>query len=89
MSSLIAAIDTVVPEGKSMLVILSDEGDTKLEWDPHDEVSTSIARSAFEKAKKARHVAYRITREGTKGAVADEFDPNAQKYILAPQMVGG
>jgi len=52
-----------------------------------DEVDN--ARDTFTKLKKKGYLAYSVNANGKKGEVLDEFDPKAEKIIMAPRMVGG
>ena len=78
-----------VAERKHELAILDHTGDTKLIWDPDKADEVETARDTFNKLKKKGYVAYSVNRKGDKGEVLREFDPTAEKMILAPQMVGG
>jgi hypothetical protein len=71
------------------LIELNRTGDTKLIWDPDKAAEVDAARAMFDSLKKKNYLAYRVDRKGEKGEVIKEFDPNAEKIILAPQMVGG
>lgn len=71
------------------MAILDHTGDTKLIWDPDKADEVEHARETFTKLKKKGYMAYSVNRKGDKGEVMREFDPDAEKMILAPQMVGG
>lgn len=71
------------------LHVLDPSGDTKVIWDPERPEEVAQARSTFDALKGKGYLAYRVDRGGDKGAVLREFDPSADKMILAPQTVGG
>ncbi len=74
---------------KPMLHIMDRTGDTRLEWNPNDPVSVASAKAGFDAAKAKGYYAYRTRADGSKGEIIHEFDPNAEKIIMAPQIVGG
>jgi hypothetical protein len=73
---------------------MDQSGDTEIKWDRSDPDSIAIAREAFNEATQRRseggkgYLAYRVERGG-KGAVIRDFDPAAERIILAPPMAGG
>lgn len=71
------------------LHVLDESGDTKLIWDPERPDEVANARETFTKMKAKGYLAYSVDRKGEKGTVLREFDPTADKLILAPQTVGG
>lgn len=72
-----------------VMSIMSEEGDTKVVWDEENDVEVEQARKTFNELKKKGYVAYQVNRKGDQGSVMTEFDPSAEKMILAPQMRGG
>jgi hypothetical protein len=81
--------DVEVPEGKSVMHVLDATGDTKIIWDRGSEEEVDNARATFERLAKQGYRAYQVNRRGEKGEMVREFDPNAEKLILAPATVGG
>lgn len=79
-------MDTVVAHE---LVVLDYTGDTKIVWDSDTAVEVEEARGTFDRLRKKGYAAYRVDKKGDKGEVIREFDPNAEKLILAPPTVGG
>ena len=83
-------MSTAVAEpGQRELIVLDATGDTKIIWDPDKSDEVETARATFNNLKKKGYLAYKVDRKGDKGEVIREFDPNAEKMILAPQTVGG
>jgi hypothetical protein len=75
---------------KNLLSIADPTGDTRLMWDPTDRDETKIARAAFDKAKARGMLAYSVNpKDGSKGQVIHEFDPQAEKIIMTKQLQGG
>jgi hypothetical protein len=68
---------------------LGPEGDTKIIWDAENEAEVEVAENAFDKLKGEGYFAYKVKKRGGKGKVIDEFDPNAEKIIMALPMQGG
>ena len=74
---------------KHEMAVMDETGDTKLMWseDSHEEVEA--AKATFDRLRKKGYVAYSVNKKGDKGEIMTEFDPAAEKIILAPQMKGG
>jgi hypothetical protein len=64
-------------------------GDLKVIWDPENENEISAAREQFDSLRKKGYMAYTVGERGRKGTQIREFDPSAEKMILAPPLVGG
>ena len=78
-----------VPSGRHVLAILDKSGDTRIEWDPNNEDEVANAQRTFQEMKKRGFVAYAVRRRDQRGEVVREFDPSAEKLILAMPHVGG
>jgi hypothetical protein len=78
-----------VLDGRRELVILDHTGDTKIIWDAEKADEVESAKETFLKLKKKGYLAYKVDRKGEKGEVIRDFDPEAEKMILAPPTVGG
>lgn len=89
MPSFSQAIREPVPEGKGMLHVLDATGDTHIMWDAERPVEVEAARAAFDNAKAAGYQGFSVTASGDKDAVIREFDPEAEKIIMAPALRGG
>ncbi len=74
---------------------MGQPGDTRIEWNPNNPDEVAIARDAFNLAVRSRreggkgYNAYRVGERGRPGEVVRQFDPQAEKLILAPPMAGG
>jgi hypothetical protein len=64
-------------------------GDTRMTWDAYNEDEVDQARTTFENLKAKGYFAYKVKKKGGKGKVVDEFDPEAEKIIMALPMRGG
>lgn len=82
-------LDTELTEHQSVMAMMGPNGDTKITWDRRNTVEVDVARSAFNKAKAGGHMAYKVDDSGRRGLVLHEFDPAAERIILAPPMQGG
>lgn len=79
----------VQPSAGHELIVLDHTGDTKIIWDAGKADEVETARETFNKLKKKGYMAYAVDRKGEKGTVLRDFDPEAEKLILAPATVGG
>ena len=71
------------------LIIIDHTGDTKSIWNPQNDAEVEAARATFNALKKKGYIGYRVQPGGDKGEILHEFDPNAEKVILAPPVAGG
>jgi hypothetical protein len=74
--------------------ILDQTGHTTHGWDADNAEEVAIAKAAFDSARQRGYHAFHVTDDpkggaGTRGARMTEFDPDAEKMILMPQLVGG
>jgi hypothetical protein len=70
--------------------IVDGTGDTKLIWDRANPDEVENARQTYDRLKKKRYQAFRVVGEkGAKGESMAEFDPQAERMIMVPAMVGG
>jgi len=74
----------------NIMHVLDRAGDTQITWDHTRPEEVGAARATFNRLKQDnRYLAYKVNPGGNKGEVITEFDPDAEKIILAPPMVGG
>lgn len=79
-----------VPTGKSIIHTLDNTGDTRLMWSRDNQPEVDAARDLFKTLKKKQYTAYRAEgKEGSRGEVIHEFDPEAERIIMVPRQVGG
>jgi hypothetical protein len=71
------------------MAVMDETGDTKLIWDEDNDVEVEAARSMFNSLKKKGYAGYSVNKKGDKGELLAEFDPAAERIIMAPQMKGG
>lgn len=72
-----------------MAVMTPTDGDLKIVWDSEKRAETEHARKAFDDFKAKGYLAYKVNQSGDKGEVMKSFEPDAERIILAPRMVGG
>lgn len=90
MQSLVSAlVEAERSNVRELRVMDIEEGDLRFQWDPEDEQQVELAREQFNAAKKKKMVAYRVKKDGTRGELIREFDPQAESIIMAPPLVGG
>ncbi len=75
-----------------LMAVMSQDGDTPYGWDKNDPADVAIARRTFNRFRQQGYAAFRAkAEEGTErtGEQMDEFDPEAERIIFVPQLVGG
>jgi hypothetical protein len=71
------------------LAIMDTTGDTKIIWNADNEDEVDNARETFDRLKSKNYIAYSVGRAGRKDEVIRKFDPDAEKLIMVPPVVGG
>lgn len=71
------------------LAVMDQTGDTKIIWDSENEDEVAVAKATFDSLVKKGYAGYSVKRDGEKNEVIRQFDPTAEKLIMAPAMVGG
>lgn len=84
-----SAEDALLPEGKSCLFVLDGSGDSRFMWSKDNADEVSAAKSTFQRLKEKGYDAFKVLADGTRGEKISEFDPSAEKVIMAPRLVGG
>jgi hypothetical protein len=82
------------PEGHGIIIILrpetaEDGGDSRHTWNRRNPVEVEEAQALFTRMIKRGYQAWSVTRKGDKDRRITEFDPEAEKVIFAPALVGG
>ena len=75
--------------GKHYMVQMGKEGDIKTIWDPANPDEVVAARKQFKGWLKKGGSAFSVLDGGEQGVQMREFDPQASKVILVPQIAGG
>lgn len=73
----------------TLAVMSRTQGDTHVIWDAANADEVANARRMFNDLRSKGFFAYAVTGEGRKGRQVTEFEPDAQKIIMAPPMAGG
>lgn len=89
----------------SSLVILSSNGDDRLDWNVNDSSSVSKARAKFQELKKAGYLLFKLVSRVAdrianalvdpadvrckQGEQLHEFEPEAEVIIATPPFIGG
>jgi len=72
------------------MAVLDQKGDLKVIWDAERPDEVEAARKQFDEfTKKKRYLAFSVKKDGSKSEIIKEFDPDAEKLILSPMVVGG
>lgn len=68
---------------------MNEQGDTKITWDRDNEDEVAAARASFDLLRGKGFSAFSVGRTGRKGKLITEFDPDAERILLVPQIAGG
>jgi len=75
---------------KHELVTMDHTGDTKLLWDSDNKDEVDNARESFNRLRKKGYFGFSVKgKNGDKGEQLKEFDPDTERIIMAPPLVGG
>lgn len=73
----------------SELRVIDHTGDSKLVWDADKDAEVQAAREMYDGLKKKGYAAFGVKKDGEKGKILTEFDPEAEKIIMVPPARGG
>ena len=79
----------VLEEGKSGLYVLDGSGDSRFMWSKDNPDEIDAAKKTFKRLKEKGYLAYSVQADGSKGQVMAAFNPDVEKIIMAPALVGG
>ena len=69
---------------------MSHKGDEEVSWDKDDPESVKEARQKFlEFLSERKGYAVRMEPDGQKGKLITDFDPDAERIVLMPMVMGG
>lgn len=83
------AENDVLPEGKSCLYALDASGDSRFMWSKDNPDEVAAAKKTFKRLSEKGYDAFDVKADGSKGTKIREFNPDAEKIIMAPRLVGG
>lgn len=66
-----------------------EEGDLKVIWDSEKQEEVDAAKEQFDKLIKKGYLAYKVGEKGKPSTQIKKFDPDLEKIIMSPQVVGG
>lgn len=79
-----------VPAGHGCMAIMGERGDSKLQWNPAVKSEVDAARLQFAHLINNGYAAFKLSPgNGGEYEQVRAFDAQAERYIMAPQMVGG
>lgn len=64
-------------------------GDTKIIWSSDNRDEVENARRTFNDLKAKGYAAFSVKKDGERGSQIREFDRDAEKLIMVPQLRGG
>src|SRR5262245_19867281 len=80
-----------IPDHLSAAGVLGKQGDVKIIWDANKPDDVAAAKLVFDELRSKNYLAFKV--KGDNGDKDDEqiheFDPNARRMILTPQMQAG
>lgn len=71
------------------LSVMDATGDTKLIWDSDNADDVAAAKAMYDAQKAKGYMAYSVKKSGKQGEVLQQFDPLAEKIIMAAPLAGG
>lgn len=71
------------------MAVMGVTGDTKLIWDAENEAEVDAARELFKNLKKKNYLAYSVGKKGKTDELINKFDPDLERIIMVPPVVGG
>jgi hypothetical protein len=76
-------------ERTQVMVVLDQTGDTRHYWDRGNEVEVKEMKKLFKRMTDKGYQAWSVSRKGDQDRKITEFDPEAEKIIFSPALVGG
>ena len=89
MTTLVAEANRSEESDGGVMVVLDQTGDTRHTWDRTKTDEVDAMHEIFDTMKEKGYVAWSVSRSGKKDTKITEFDPDAEKIIFAPALVGG
>jgi metallophosphoesterase superfamily enzyme len=89
MSTLVQEANRIEESEVGVMVILDRSGDTRHTWDRNNAGEVEAMGEIFDTMIDKGYQAWSVTRKGNKDQRITEFDPQAEKVIFAPALVGG
>lgn len=68
---------------------LSHKGDTTITWDSANSTETAIAKKAFNEFIEKGYSVFRVKEDGSRSKRLEKFDPEAERLVAVPRIVGG
>ncbi len=69
--------------------VLNRKGDSKILWSSDNADEVANARRSLNDMTAKGFSAFRMKKDGTPSVRMTEFDPEAEKVVLVPALVGG
>ena len=66
-----------------------DAGDLKVIWNKDNVDEVEAAESQFDSLITKGFSAYKVDKKGEPGKMVTKFDPDAEKIIMVPKIMGG
>lgn len=76
-------------EHSGVMVILDHLGDTRHTWNRNNADEVEVMEDIFDTMVEKGYQAWSVTKKGNKDQRISEFDPQAEKIIFSPALVGG
>lgn len=75
--------------GAREMDVMDATGHTKHIWDADNDAEVVAAREIYNQLTKKGYRAFHVKKDGEEGKQMSGFDPEAEKMILVPPIVGG
>ena len=72
-----------------LAIMTPPNGYRTMTWDPETREGQAEAEAVFLRYTAQGYLSYRLNPSGTSGQIVKNFDPQAERLVLAPQMAGG
>lgn len=72
-----------------VIMVLDGSGDSRFMWSKDNPDEIDAAKKTFKRLKDKGYDAFKVKSDGSKAEKINDFDPTAEKLIMAPRMVGG
>jgi hypothetical protein len=72
-----------------LMQVMDTSGHTEIKWNKNDAADVETARAMFNAMRDAGKNIFEVTGRDQQGRRASEFNPQAERYMVMPHLVGG
>lgn len=82
--------EAAAPPRAGAMKVMDPTGHTEITWDADVPAEVAVAKAAFKELTEQKgYQAFRVGRNGRQDERMREFDPEAEKVLMIPQLKGG